>query len=216
LYMVGNFKNVSSFISADNKVFLTSIGEKDMVILVQDFETGKVLNKIICPRANNITLKNSDIINESTGLNYWTGKEEKRNKEVVKDEDLWSAMLSDGITLLAYPYKGGYDLTIGNYIDRKGQAEDNVVIASVLFGAVGGAIANANNKATVSYFFYSRLNDTGQHQQETKMPNNFEKSLQMFDFNKEYKYRTPFKMNGKDYFTVYHLETKHIIIVADE
>ena len=108
-----NLRNFASYFSSNGKLFLTSMSDKEMNISIYEWETGQKITEIINPIRNLFTMKNSDIINETSGFNFWSGKEEVREKDTLTSVKFWEILLLENFNLLAHPQKDGYDLTIG-------------------------------------------------------------------------------------------------------
>ena len=215
-YIDVELRNFASFVTTDDKLFLTTISDREMITSISDLRTRQVIKQVVCPRSHELPLKNSDIVNESTGFNYWTGREQKRNKKTISDLDFWDALRAKDISVIAYPRKNGYDLMIGTYVNQKQKARRKIILAGAMFGLIGSAITNANNEAVISYYFYSRLNADFEHQADAKLPNTFDEDAKLFDFNRDYKYRAFFNIGEKAYFTVYDPDSRNVLIFADK
>jgi hypothetical protein len=207
----------SSFISSDGKLFMGAIGEKDFVLSIQNLENSTELKHLTCTKNEGFPFKNSTIYNDQSNFNVWTGKQQRKALDTLGETEFWDLILKSGLTILAIPTDGGYDLTCGNYIYTN-HDDSNVVAASMLFGAVGGAIASAstsNISGTNSQYFYSRLNNLFEPVKNIEMPTNLTQQFKIFDYNPRFKYRTYFKMNGKDAFVIYHPESKKLMFVRE-
>ena len=206
-----------SFISSDSKVFLSTINEKDFVISIQNLEGSNELRRITCSKKEGFGFRNSAIYNDQSNHNMWSGKQQRKALDTLGEAQFWEHIVKSGLTILAVPTEGGYNLTCGNYVYNTTD-DGSVLAAGILFGAIGAGIAGglaAENSGTDSQYFYAHLNTSLEPVKDIELPTHQTQQYKVFDYNPRFKYRTYFQIDGKNAFCIYHSDSKKLMLVSE-
>lgn len=206
-----------SFISSDSKVFLSTINEKDFVISIQNLESSTELKRITCSKKEGFGFRNSAFYNDLSNHNIWSGKQQRKALDTLGEAQFWEHIVKSGLTIMAVPTEGGYDLTCGNYVYNETD-DGSVLAAGILFGAIGAGIAGgltAENSGTDSQYFYAHLSTSFEPVKDAELPTHLTQQFKVFDFNPRFKYRTYFRTDGKNTFCVYHPDSKKLMLVSE-
>lgn len=205
-----------SFLSSDQKVFLSAISDREIKISIQNLKDIIELKRIKTNIREGISFRGSTIYDDKANFNWWSRKLQRKSSDTLEEKKFWELVLNSGLGIMAIPSKNGYDITCGNYA-FKDNNDDSVIAAGVLFGLAGALIASAGNSGNgaESQYFYTHLSEKFEPMFDVDLPNNWTKQFHIFDYNNYFRYRMAFRMDGKNMYCIYHPQTKKLMFVTE-
>ena len=131
------FNTNNSYLFQD-KIFQIGGNKKIMVLTVKDLETGKELKRLTVSNNEEITFKNSPIIQE--GNAFLPGSK----RELDNTSQFLRKISSENIGVAVFPTKNGYQITIGGNIR-------NVYSGPMVTSGFGGGAPTGNNISPPTY-----------------------------------------------------------------